>query len=181
MKTTLLIIAIMISTLCMAQKNHKIKVYISKKGGPSWIVHSNHESRNVVSNHFVNDTSMFSIEKLEQHKDSIHRYHNFHIVHNRVFFKSFYGGLTLEKFQNGEYKIRINYLLENKRDTLQTKNIVYTYQYLDYKENDNYYIVRLIVTKPMKHTGHFSKNKSNSIDRKGKRSTKKLYTTGSKK
>jgi hypothetical protein len=163
----------------MAQKHHKIKVYISKKGKPSWIVHSNHESRNVVYNQILTDTSMFSIDKLEQHPDSIHRYQNLHIVHNRVFFKSFYGGLILEKFQSGEYKIKMNYLMENKRDTLQKKNIVYNYKYLDYKENDDYYIVRLISTRPLKHTGHF-KNKKLISEGKVRRSTNKLYNVNKK-
>jgi hypothetical protein len=91
-----------------------------------------------------------------------------------VFFKSFYGGLILEKFQTGEYKIKIEYQLENIRDTLQTKNIVYTYKYLDYKEDENYYIVRLISSTSMKHTGHFSTKKFAS-KRKVRRSVKKLY------
>lgn len=173
MKKILLLILLSLSFVCVGQKLHTIKVYVSKTGGESWIVHSNHEDRNVVFNHLISDTSMFSIEKLEKHKDSIHRYHDFHIVYNRVYFKTFYAGLIVDKFQSNQYNVKINYLIENRRDTLQRKNIIYTYKFKSVKETDKYSIITLQTDKEMKHSTLFSKKKKKKT--MNKKVSKKLY------
>lgn len=159
MKHFITILFLCISIISYGNRFHKMKIYISKTNGDSWIVHRNYENRHVVYNHIIYDTTIFSIKRYLTHKDSIHRFQTYSIIHERVFFKAFYTGIVVDNFVNGKYTIKVNCLLENVKDTLNRKNIVYNFKYHSMKETDKYTIITLQSTRMVKHTGHFRRRK----------------------
>ena len=158
MKNVFLILICVFLISCN-NKFHKMKVYVSKTNSDNWIIHKNYENRHVVYNHIIYDTSVFSVKRYLTHKDSLHRFQNYRTIHDRVFFKAFYTGLVVDNFVNGKYIIKVNCLVENVRDTLKRKNIVYTFKYHSLKETKKYTIITLQSTRMVKHTGHFRRRK----------------------